>query len=475
MVKERVKLMSESRKDLLSLSMGKLFIKLAVPGMLGMLAVGLYNMVDAIFVGQFVSADGVGAITVGYNIVLINQAILTLFATGAMSLLSRAIGEKDEETIGKLFGNVLIGVSVFSILLSIIVCCFASPILSFLGAKGEILRLGVKYLRIIAAGFIFGGVGPALNMLIRGEGKMKAAMKIVFVGMIGNIILDPIFIIVFKLGIEGAAIATVISQVIYLIGNFVYFKRGDSVIKLTKKSFKLSMDIMPNILSVGFSGMMMQVMSAIQLAILLKLMSHYGAMNSMNILGSAQRIMMFAFIPMWGIGQGLQPVLGTNFGDKRYTRVKEAYVSFTKIATLISGVLWIAFMLAPKFILSWFITDSAVVSLGANSFRLYLGVFLLYGFMITSITLYQALGRAKKAAIMVMGRQILFFIPLAIVLPIFLGEIGVWIALPLGDLFVVMLGIVFTIGEFAGLNKLMKDKDTEDKKMKISINKPQIN
>lgn len=448
--------MNDNRRDLLEMSMGKLFMKLAVPGMIGMVAVGLYNMVDAIFVGQFVGADGVGAITMAYNIVLINQAILTLFANGAMSLLSRAIGEKDEKTIDKLFGNVFIGVAVLSVLLTIIVYNQAIPMLKFLGAKGEILALGEKYIKIIALGFIFGGVGPALNMLIRGEGKMKAAMKIVFIGMIINIILDPIFIKVFGMGIEGAAVATVISQFIYLIGDIVYFKSGQSVIKLTRKSFKLSLSSMPKILGVGFSGMLMQAMSAVQLAILLRTMSSYGGNDSIIIMSCAQRIMMFAFIPMWGIGQGLQPVLGANYGAKQFDRTKKAFLSFTKIATGIAGVLWLCFMLLPKFILSWFITDSALAVSGVNNFRIYLCVFILYGFMVTSITFFQALGKAGVAAVAVMGRQILFFIPIVLLLPKHIGEIGVWLALPLGDFLTIILCIIFIIREFAALNNKMK-------------------
>jgi putative MATE family efflux protein len=449
-------LMNENRKELLEMSMGKLFMKLAIPGIIGMLAVGLYNMVDAIFVGQFVSKEGVGAITMAYNIVLINQAILTLFATGAMSLLSRAIGEKDEKTIDKLFGNVVIGVSILSVIYTVIIYNYSIPILQLLGAKGKILTLASEYIKIVALGFIVGGVGPALNMLIRGEGKMKSAMKIVFIGTIINIILDPIFIKVFNMGIEGAAIATVISQIIYLLCDIVYFKSGKSVIKISRNSFKFSKDIIPQMLSVGFSGMLMSVMYAVQLGIMMKLMWSYGGENSVIVLSSAQRIMMFAFIPMWGIGQGLQPILGANYGARQFERVKEAFVSFTKIATSICGILWVFFMLFPKFILSWFITDSALVSTGANDFRIYFCIFILYGFMVTSITLFQALGKGGKAALIVTGRQILFFIPLAIVLPLLINETGVWLAMPLGDFLCIILAIIFTIGEFAVLNKMIK-------------------
>lgn len=445
--------MSNGRKDLLELSMSKLFIKLAIPGMIAMLAVGLYNMVDAIFVGQFVGAAGVGAITMGYNLTLVNQAILTLFATGAMSLLSRAIGKKDQKTIDKLFGNVFISVAVFSVILTIVVYNFASPILQFLGAKGEILDLGVRYLRIISLGFIFCSVGPALNMLIRGEGKMKSAMIIICTGTILNIILDPIFIKVFNMGIEGAAIATVISQFVYLVGDFIYFKSGKSVIKLSRKSFRLSLDVMPKILGVGFSGMLMQVMAAVQLAILLRLMSAYGGNTSIIILSAAYRILTFAFIPMWGIGQGLQPILGANYGAQIFQRVKKAFISFTKIATGIAFVFWLCFMLFPQFILSWFITDQSLVALGISNFRIFLGVFLFYGFMLTAITLFQSLGKGGKASIMVMGRQILFFIPISLIFPKFIGETGVWLALPLADLITIILAAIFTLGEFTILNK----------------------
>ncbi|WDV46507.1 MATE family efflux transporter [Clostridiaceae bacterium M8S5] len=445
--------MDENRKYLLTMSMRKLFTKLAIPGMIGMLAVGLYNMVDAIFVGQLINSESVGAITMGYNIVLVNQAILTFFATGAVSILSRAIGEKDQKTIDKLFGNVFWSVAILSLLLTGVVYFNASGLLKFIGAKNEILNLSERYIKIISLGFIFGGVGPALNMLIRGEGRMKAAMKIVFIGMIINIILDPIFISVFDMGIEGAAVATVLSQFIYLIGDIVYFKYGKSVIKLTRNSFKVSFDILPKMAGVGFSAMLMQIMSAAQLAILLRFMSSYGGDNSVIIIGAAQRIMMFAFIPMWGIGQGLQPVLGANFGAKNNTRVKDAFKTFTKIASGISIAFWLAFMILPKFILSWFITDEGLIAMGASKFRMYLCVFLLYGFMITSITLFQALGKGGKAAIIVVGRQILFFVPIALLLPRFIGEIGVWLSLPVSDLLTIILAVIFTITEFTAFNK----------------------
>lgn len=454
--------MNKNRKELLELSMGKLFVKMALPAMLGMIAVGLYNMVDAIFVGQLVSAAGVGAIVVAYNVTLLNTATSMLLAMGAMSVLSRALGEKDSKTIDKLFGNVLIGTAVLSIILTIIVYNFAGPMLAFVGAKGEILSLGTKYLKIISLGFIFSGLGPALNFLIRGEGQMKVAMKIITLGIVINIVLDPILIGKLGMGIKGAALATIIAQLIVVIGDIVYFKTGKSVIKISKHSFKMSFDIMPNILSVGFSGMVMQIMPAIQMSIMFKVLSSYGGSESIIIMGTAYRVMMFAFISLWGIAQGVQPIIGANYGAKQYDRVKKAFVTFARISTAIAGVLWLSFMVFPKTIISWFITDPSLAQAGIGRFRIFLGIFILYGIMSMSIVFFQGVGKGKKAAILVMGRQILFFIPIILLLPKVIGETGAWLAMPLGDFLTVLLSGIFIVKEFADMNNKIRGYNSSE-------------
>lgn len=448
-----------NRKELLELSMGKLFIKLAIPAMIGMLVVGLYNMVDAIFVGQFVSSDGVGAIVLAYNVVTLNMAVSMLLAMGAMSVLSRAMGEKDQKTIDKLFGNVLIGVSILSIILTVIIYNFAAPILSFLGATDDILLLGTRYLRIISLGFIFSALGPAFNFLIRGEGKMKVAMKIMISGTLVNIILDPILIKVFGMGIEGAALATVIAQFIVALGDLIYFKSGKSIIKITKKSFRMSFDIMPKILNVGFSGMLMQIMPAIQMSLMFKVLSSKGGNDSVNLMGASYRVMMFAFITLWGIAQGVQPIIGANYGAKQYLRVKKAYLTYTKISTYVAGGLWLAFMLFPKTILSWFITDPALAQMGIGRFRIFLMIFILYGIMSMSIVFFQGIGKGSKAAMLVMGRQIFFFIPIVLILPQIIGETGAWLAMPLGDLLTIILGCFMVAKELISLNKNIRDSN----------------
>jgi len=455
MIEEKEK--NGNREELLNAPMGKLFLKMAVPGMIGMLVIGLYNLVDSIFVGQFVGPEAVSAVAMGYAVVLINQAILSLFATGAMSLFSRAMGAGDKDTMNGLFGNIFWPVGILSICLSVLTFKFAENILMFLGAEGEILILGIEYLKVLSFGFVFGALGPALNFLIRGEGQMKSAMKIVAIGTIVNIILDPLLIKVAGLGMTGAAVATMIGQFLVMAGDLLHLGSDRSEIVLNVKSFRISWKLMPDMLKIGFSGMIMAIAVAIQLSILLSLSSKFGAESNI-VMSASFRVMSFFYIPLFGIAYGLQPVIGANYGAEQWGRVKEAWVYFFRIAVAISAAVWLFFQMVPSFVLSWFITDSRIVTDGGFWFRIFQSSFILYGFVSVSIMLFMSLGKAVKGALLTLGRQILFFIPLALILPRFFGEAGVWLSYPLADLLVVILGVFLVAGELKRLGKLERER-----------------
>jgi putative MATE family efflux protein len=440
--------MKGTKEELLNLGMGRLFVKLAVPGILGTLIIGLYNLMDSIFVGQFVGKDGVGAIAIVYSIVLLNQAISTLIGVGSMSLLSRAIGEDNEPVIRRILGNLVLFSLIPSAMLSAVSYLFARPIVAFFGGKGEILELGVEYLEIMAMGFVLSSVGPAMNMLLRGEGRMKQAMIVAATGMILNIILDPIFIYYFGWGIAGAAIATVLSQGVYLIANIAYYLTGKSIIKIRIKEFKFAFDLMPQILSVGLAGVVGLIMIGMQQVILFRSLSTYGGNDHVALMGASFRVFLFAFIPLTGIGQGLQPILGMNFGAKRYDRVKKAFTSFTLIASGISFFLWVCFMLFPGTIISWFITSQRLVSVGRNHFRWFFAVFFVAGFIITTGIMFQALGKGAHAAALAAARQIVCFLPLVFVLPKIMGVTGTWISLPIADVMTFVLAGLLLLNEF---------------------------
>lgn len=442
--------MNDQREKLLTSDMKSLFYKLSIPGMIGMIVVGLYNLVDAIFVGQLVGKAGVGAIALVYSVVLVNQSILTLIGSGTMSVLSISMGQKNQKTIDKLLGNLIISILIGSGLLTIVVFFNIDSIVSFIGGQNEVHKYAVRYLRILSLGFIPAAIGPAMNFLVRAEGKMKTAMVIVGGAGILNIILDPIFISVFKMGIEGAAIATVISQVCCMIAQLIYFGKGKSVIKLNKMKFKLSKDIMPQVMKVGVSQMMMLLVGMLQQIALYRTLQANGGNNQVALMGASFKVFQFSYIAIWGLGQGMQSVIGVNYGAKNYGRIKEAFKIFTRKGLVFSSVFWILFMIFPNQILSCFIKDVNLVEANVNLFRIMNSIFFSYIYFPTVINLFVGLGKAKEVSTLVIFRQVIFFLPLVYILPKLLGTTGIWISLPLSNVFALLLGLYYKSKIFKG-------------------------
>jgi putative MATE family efflux protein len=433
----------QEREKLLTSDLKSLFFKLSIPGMIGMVVIGLYNFVDAIFVGQLVGKEAVGAVALMYAVVLFNQALLTLIGSGSMSVLSIAMGKKDQAKIDKLLGNMIVLLVLISGLFTIFVAFNTDSIVRFVGGKGLTHELGVRYLKILLIGFIPAALGPAMNFLLRAEGKMRDAMIIMGTFSILNIILDPIFIKTLGYGIEGAAIATIISQYLLMITQFVYFGMGRSIISLNKIKLRVERDVLPEIFKVGFSQMLMCVMAMVQQIILFNSLQAYGGNDHVSLMGGSYRVFMFAYLAVWGIGQGLQSVVGVNYGAGRYDRVKNAFKQFTLIGSLISISVWILFMVFPENILSWFIPDPKLVADNVNLFRLFTSIFFLYVYFATVLNFFIGLGKGKEAGVIAISRQIVFFIPLALVLPKFMGVTGIWLSLPLSDLLCMILAVFY--------------------------------
>ncbi|MCT4632213.1 MAG: MATE family efflux transporter [Firmicutes bacterium] len=430
----------DNRNELLEDSMGSLFMKLAVPGIVGMLIIGLYNFVDAIFVGQLVGKDGVAAIALLYSVVLLNQGILTIVGSGSMAILSISIGKKDQKTIDKLLGNMIIFIVIASGVLTVLTYIFSNQLVTIIGGTGSVHSLAVRYLRVLLIGFIPAALGPAMNFLLRGEGKMKHAMVIAGGAGILNIILDPILISGLKMGIEGAALATIISQTIFMIVQFIYFKSGKSVVSISKLKIRIEKSVIADVLKLGSSQMFMCVMMMVQQIFLFRSLEHFGGNNHISLMGGTFRLFMFAYLIVWGIGTGLQPIVGVNYGAKQYGRVKESFKKFSLIGAVITTICWVLFMSFPQFFLSLFIKDADLIVMGIPYFKLFNIIFFAYIYFATVLNLFIGLGKAKEAGILAIGRQVLFFVPMVLILPRFLGVWGVWLSLPLADGVTIILG-----------------------------------
>ena len=440
----------DTREMLVSGNVFKTMLTLSVPAVLGMVVIGLYNFMDAVFVGQMVGPVAMTAVKVSYPFTLINSGIATLIGVGSSSVLSRAIGERDQETVDKIMGNLISFVSLLSVIVIVAGLIFTRQLLSLAGAEGEVLEQAVRYLRVVFCGSLFVNLGQSTNMIMRGEGKLKKAMAIMATSAILNIILDPILIKAFGEGngVLGAAFATIISQLVLMIMSFFYFLKKSDNVKIHKIKFEKTL-IKP-VLSVGVSAMLMQVMSMLQQTVLYNTASKWGGSEWQTILGAALSLQAFSFIPLWGISQSFQPAIGTNYGAKLFDRVGKFTRCFMISATIVALIFYIPIMCFPAKMLSMFITDAAIVEAGAPMLRVLFGAFITYGVLILSITFFQAIGKASAASILALLRQLFLFLPLVLLLPNIagLGIKGVFYAQLITDFTVLLLAIVFMAGSF---------------------------
>ncbi|AAS10828.1 MATE family efflux transporter [Treponema denticola] len=447
--------MTDKREHLISGNMFKLMLELSIPGIIGMFVISLYSFVDAIFVGRYVSSVALGAVSLAYTFTLINNGIAVLVGIGSASVLSRAVGRSDQETVDSIMGNVLLLTLLFSLGTMTIGLIFAPQLLILIGAEGEMLRLGVSYLRIVYIGSVFVNFGQAANMVMRGEGRMGLAMLLMGISAVLNIILDAVFVIVLKKGLEGTAIATVISQVVLAICNFCYFAFFSKNVKF--KHFKLQKSIVKETLSIGFSAMLMQVFALLQQAVMYSTLKRYGGEDQVILMGAFFRYMMLSFIPLWGISQGYQPFAGTNFGAQKFERVKKGTFLFYGFGLFLSLIFWLVFLIIPEQVLGLFLKNKELISLGRTNAMLAMSLFPLSAIMIINLTLFQALGKAKYAGILVIARQFLLYIPAVLILPVFFGTRGVWISTPIIDTLVTVLSAFIVIKLFK------KDLSPKDK------------
>ncbi len=444
---------NDAKDSLLYGNVFKTMISLSVPAILGMVVIGLYNFMDAVFVGRMVGPEAMTAVKVSYPFTLLNTGVATLIGTGSASVLSRAIGKNDKDTTDRIMGNLTALILIFSILITAIGMIFAPNLLSLAGAKGNILAESVRYLRIVFIGSLFVNFAQAANMVMRGEGKLKKAMTIMAAGAIINIVLYPVMISVMwkENGILGAAYATITAQMIQAVYTLWYFINKSDTVKIHK--VKIERSLIKPVISVGISAMLMQVMTMVQQTIMYNTVEKWGSGSWQTILGAALSLQAFAFIPLWGISQGFQPAVGTNFGARNYDRVRAFTRVFMVAATTIALIFYAPIMIAPKAMLSMFITDGSIVAEGAPMLRVLFTMYIAYGVLILAITFFQAVGKAGAASLMALLRQAVLFLPLVIILPRFFAHNveGVFYAQLITDLVVLLIGIVLMIASFRSM------------------------
>ena len=445
--------MKSQRELLLNGNITSLLFKFSAPAIIGMVTGALYNIVDTIFVGKAVGYLAIAALSIVLPMQLIIIGIGTMTGVGGASIVSRALGRNRKDIAQNVFGNAVILnflISAFSI---VFIYIFMDKCLLFFGASAQVLPYARDYTSIIMAGFIFFSFSVSSNNHIRAEGNPRAAMYVMSIGAIINIILDPIFIFVFGMGIKGAAIATVIAQVISSTCVILYILFGGSIFRLNISVFKVKFSTMKEILSIGFPSFIRSAMAGVITLIFNKLLLFYGSDMYIAIMGIGLRMISMIQMPLIGITQGFSTIVGFNYGAKLYHRVKKVLRMAVVWAIIIGGVGFLTMMIFPRFVISLFSSDADLINEGIYILRIVIVFLPFIGVQILGGGFFQAIGKPAPALIITISRQVLFLIPAAFLLPLFFGLNGVWLAVPVSDFLSIVVTVIWISKEIKIFNK----------------------
>ncbi len=410
-----------------------LLIKMSAPAMVGMAVQSMYSLVDAIFVGRAVGTIGMAGLQIAFPIQILVMAIAQTVGVGGASIISRSLGKGDKNHGEKTMGNIFFLLISLSLLISILGLLFTTPILKLFGATEASLPYALEYIQVILLGSVVFVFAMGSNNIVRAEGNAKVAMITMIISAGLNIILDPIFIFGLNMGIRGAALATVLAQSFAAIYLLFYFIRGKSSLKVRKAYFRPDIKVIREIFLIGASTFARMAAGTLMSVILNHSLSHYGDDTSLAVFVAINKLLTFTLMPLLGIVQGMQPIVGYNYGAKEYPRVHEtlklAIIGTTGIATLA----WVILMTIPGYMIGLFNDDPELIAQGVRAIRMNIFVLPVIGYQIVGAGMFQSIGKARPAIILSLTRQVLILIPMALILPLFLGIDGIWLAFPISD------------------------------------------
>ena len=437
----------------------KLLFSFSMPALIAMLFSGIYNIVDTIFIGKGIGTLAVGGVGIVYPIQTLYTAFAQMISIGATSAISRSLGEKEDERANQITTNAFVLTTFISILLMISTFFFADRLLYFFGSNEELIPYAREYLMISIYVIPFNALALISSSVFRAEGNIKISMICVLIGAIGNIILDPIFIYVFKWGLTGAAWATVISQCLATLFSLFYILSRRSGIQLKKQYLIPNLKITKSILSVGFSAFARNGASSLFAIITNSILRTYGDTLSLTAFGTVNRIISFFFLPIMGINQGMQPIASYNYGAKQPIRIKEVVKLSLIYTTIIGAIGSLVGILFPHLLISLFTKDSALLQEATFVLRLQLLFFWTIGLQMVASTLYQSVGAALPSLFLSILRQFIILIPLIIMLPRYttLGINGVWYAFPISDFIAFAIVTIILKYKCSQLEKMSED------------------
>jgi putative MATE family efflux protein len=429
-------------------SVWSLLLQYAIPSVIAMTAMSLYNITDSIFIGHGVGALAISGLAITFPLMNLSAAFGTLVGVGASALMSLRLGQKDYITANKILGNVLVLNLIFGLSYSVIVLLFLDQILLFFGASSETLPYARDFMTIITLGNVVTHMYFGLNALMRATGNPKRSMYATIISVIINVILAPLFIFGFKWGIRGAALATVIAQTSMLIWQLSYFGNKQNYIHFQSGSFKLKRKIVTDSLSIGLAPFLMNTAGSIIIIIINQNLIKHGGDLAVGAYGVINRVASLFAMVVFGLTQGMQPIAGYNFGAKQFDRVNTVMKLTVLLATAVMTVGFLISEIFPHAVASAFTTDKDLTDIVVPGLRIVMIFFPIVGFQMVASTFFQSIGMAGKAIFLSLTRQVLFLLPCLLILPSIFGIKGVWYSMPAADLVASILAAYLLVSQY---------------------------
>jgi putative MATE family efflux protein len=412
---------------------GRLLLQLSLPAFLGTFVMTLYNVVDTIFIGHYVGPLGIAGLSMVFPVQMLSMGVGMMTGMGGASLISRLIGAGNKSRAEHALGNAVTCTIALSILISIICLVNVDFWLRLIGTSETVLPYARDFMTIILYGLIFQTYAMALNSLIRAEGNTRVPMIGMILGAVLNAAFCALFIIALGMGVKGSALATVIAQLISSAYLMLYYLGGKSFLKMHLRTLALQWGILKEIFAIGAASLAMTITGSLSAALVNKMLVVYGGDLAISAYGILNRVMMFAGMPGMVIGQGLQPILGFNYGAKRYDRALKVINIAIIWSTTFSVLAFVVLFFIPEPLIRIFTSDSELITLSVYaSKRIFFAIYLM-GFFFVGSLVFQSIGKAVESFVTSIARSALFLIPLVLILPRYLQLEGVWLSIPITD------------------------------------------
>jgi len=443
----------DKTRELGSKPIGKLLASYSIPAVIAMVVNAIYNVVDRIFIGQYAGEFALAGLTVAFPLMLIVFALASLIGAGGASLLSIRLGEQDKEGANHVFGNT-VSLGILVTLVTVIAILFnIEKMLTLFGATKETLSYSMNYMQIILMGFVFQMVSFVLNSSVRTEGKPVLSMIAMMTSAVTNIILDYILIGQFGMGVEGAAYATILGQFTGLAILLTHYVRGKSTLRPKLEDFFPDVKVIVQIVSIGFASFITNVGASAAMAFMNRGLGEYGGTAAITAMGAINSLYTFFIMPINGVRQGMQPIIGYNFGAKQEDRVNQTMKYGLTIGIVFSTLVFVVLQLFPETFIGFFLGEgSPTIALAVNGLRIFIAMLPLLSVNLMGIVYFQATAKGRTSMLLGMMRQFLFLIPIILILPNYYGLNGVWLATPIADAFSILITGIVLYREMKGSN-----------------------